>query len=84
MLIEDDAPELDEIELLIRSSAYKAIARKQEIIVGQKLAELVQDLEAGPTAKVRGYIEGVRACMRLPEQLKGEIQERRKLARKRR
>jgi hypothetical protein len=78
----EDAPDLDELELLTRSGAYRAIAKRQEFIIGQKLAELVQDNDASATAKIRGFIEGVRACGRLPALIKTEIQERRLRGRK--
>ena len=51
----DDGPGLDDLELLLRSAVYRAIAKRQEFIVGQKLTELVQDADAVATAKVRGY-----------------------------
>ena len=68
--------DLDELGSCTRSAAYRVIAARYEFMVGQKLDELLQPAGPEKTAQIRGFIEGVKACQRIPEILRLEIEGR--------
>lgn len=79
-----DRIDLDELGGCVRSAAFRAIAARYEFMVGQKLEELLQPSTPEKTAQIRGFIEGVKACQRIPDLLRGEIEKRRPKEGKRR
>ncbi len=72
----------DEIESGLRSTFYREIAARYDAMLKSKIEAVLLPKNAEDTAYIRGFVEGVRACQRLPEVFRNEIEARRKPARR--
>jgi hypothetical protein len=77
-----DAVDAEQLEELVRSAAYAAIARRYRKMYEGKLRDLTKPVDALATAELRGFLAGIEACERVPAILKAEIAAERKKGRR--
>jgi hypothetical protein len=66
----------DEITMGVRSAFYRVVSARQDVMVQQQTAQLLQSQAPDKTEYLRGYIAGVMACQRIPATLRAEIEKR--------
>lgn len=55
------------IEELVDHEGWRAIVARYNQMIEKKKDELTQPLDMAATERARGFIEGVRACLRAPK-----------------
>lgn len=69
-----DAIDIEQLDDAVRSAGYALIAERYARMIEAKVREIVQPLDPIKTAEVRGYLQGVQACQRVPHDLKKEVE----------
>jgi len=74
----EDAIDSEHLVQVMQSRGYAFISQRMSEMRDQKLRELVQPSGPERTAELRGWIQAIETCLRVPEILKAEFKEKEK------